>query len=199
MKKLENIIELKPEHRKYIGAMNTILQTKFNPYKNIFEPVSINVIDYKTANKFFIMNIKLIKYNSTEYKKSIELRDKILRKPLGMVFTEEYLARDENDFLIGLFKSENILATLNLTPLTPNRIKMRQVAVVHNLQGQGLGRKIVEFSETIARKNNYSIMELNARDTAVPFYKRLNYKIIGEKFVEVGIEHYKMEKKLTKL
>ncbi len=39
-------------------------------------------------------------------------------------------------------------------------------------------------------------IEMNARDTALPFYLRLAYLIEGEGFEEVGIPHHRMIKRL---
>jgi predicted GNAT family N-acyltransferase len=39
-------------------------------------------------------------------------------------------------------------------------------------------------------------MILHARATAVPFYLRLGYTVVGEPFEEVGIPHRGMEKAL---
>jgi predicted GNAT family N-acyltransferase len=40
-------------------------------------------------------------------------------------------------------------------------------------------------------------MVLHARETAVPFYLKLGYEVVGGQFEEVGIPHFKMEKKLS--
>ena len=37
---------------------------------------------------------------------------------------------------------------------------------------------------------------MHARETAVGFYEKLGYKVVGDKFTEVTIPHYVMEKKL---
>jgi predicted GNAT family N-acyltransferase len=42
----------------------------------------------------------------------------------------------------------------------------------------------------------YHRIELHARDTAVPFYKKMNYSISGSVFKEVGIDHFFMSKEL---
>jgi len=57
--------------------------------------------------------------------------------------------------------------------------------------------KMEFYPEDIARRNGCSKFELHARDTAVRFYEKMNYTTVGEKFTEVGIPHYKMEKKLS--
>jgi len=54
------------------------------------------------------LQIKQIKYQSPEYNQSVILRDKILRKPLGMVFTDEFLKHDAKEFMIGLFEQNQL-------------------------------------------------------------------------------------------
>ncbi len=140
------------------------------------------------------MEIKEIKYLSPEYEQSLELRDKILRKPLGMKLTEEFCRQDKEDFIIGMFEKNRIRAVLHLKPLSYTVLKMRQVAVDDILQGQGTGTKLVLFSEKFARKKGYKKIVLNARKNAVPFYLKLNYKITSDEFYEIGILHFKAEK-----
>ncbi len=140
---------------------------------------------------------RIITYQSKDYHKSIELRDKILRKPLGMIFTEEFLAKDKNEHVLGLFDKHKILATLNLKPVSSKSLKMRQVAVDEHLQGKGLGGILVKFSEEYALNIGFDEIVLHARDTAVKFYLSLDYEITDENyFYEVGIAHLKMRKKL---
>ena len=76
-------------------------------------------------------------------------------------------------------------------------VQMRQVAVVPDLQGQGIGVAIVERSETLSRQMGFRRMVLHARETAVPFYEKLGYSRIGEGFAEVTISHWAMEKKFA--
>jgi predicted N-acetyltransferase YhbS len=69
---------------------------------------------------------------------------------------------------------------------------MRQVAVREDVQGQGVGRMLVRYSESVAREQGFETMMLHARETAVPFYKRLGYAIKGGRFIEVTLPHYTM-------
>ncbi|MCP4136014.1 MAG: GNAT family N-acetyltransferase [bacterium] len=140
------------------------------------------------------MDRKVIAYKSEEYYKTVELRDRVLRKPLGLVFTEEFLAQDADDYHLGLFENGELLAVLILQVVDAKTVKMRQVAVSPERQGSGLGREIVEFSESFAGGKGFERVILHARETAVPFYRRLDYRIIGEKFFEIGLPHFKMEK-----
>ena len=91
---------------------------------------------------------------------------------------------------------ETVEAILLLKKTTHNQVKMRQVAVHPSLQGKGLGKKLLTFTEEWCKKNNISSIELNARETAIPFYLSMNYHMVGEPFTEVGIPHIKMVKSL---
>jgi hypothetical protein len=49
------------------------------------------------------MDIKVIEHNSEEYGKAVALRDKILRRPLGLSFKAEDLAKEDSNFHIAGF------------------------------------------------------------------------------------------------
>ncbi len=140
--------------------------------------------------------IKIFKYGSPEYQKTVDLRYKILRVPLGLTFSEADLKKDENDFHFGLLAGGVLVACLILTPEANGKVKMRQVAVDDTVQGKGYGAKLSLAAEDWARNNGYNIVYCHARSVAAGFYKKLGYTIIGDEFTEVGIAHYMMEKKL---
>ena len=56
------------------------------------------------------MPIKILEFQSPEYDRMVSLRYDVLRKPLGLEFTPEELARDTHDILIGAFDDDEILA-----------------------------------------------------------------------------------------
>ena len=70
------------------------------------------------------------------------------------------------------------------------------MAVQNNLQGKGIGASMLNFAETLSRDKGYKKLIMHARETAVGFYEKLGYKVVGNKFTEVTIPHYVMEKRL---
>jgi predicted GNAT family N-acyltransferase len=72
------------------------------------------------------------------------------------------------------------------------------MAVKETWQGHGVGKTLVQFAEKTAAERSYQRIELHAREVALSFYKKLAYRIRGSQFMEVGIPHYLMEKKLDK-
>lgn len=142
------------------------------------------------------MALKIIEHGSPEYDKMVALRNEILRKPLGLSFSEEELAKETHDILIGAFDDDDILACCMLTQESRERVRLRQMAVLNSLQGKGIGATMMNFAENVARDRGFHVMSMHARKSAVGFYEKLGYRICSEEFQEVTIPHFEMEKKL---
>ena len=142
------------------------------------------------------MALKQIDHGSKEYKQMIALRMEILRKPLGLSFSDDELAKEKEDILIGAFDEEKILACCLLTKIDNTTIKLRQMAVQNNLQGKGIGASMMSFAETVARDRGYKKLMMHARNTAIGFYEKFDFKVKGNEFIEVNVPHHVMEKRL---
>ena len=142
--------------------------------------------------------VALVDFMSPEYDRMVSLRTEVLRKPLGLEFTEEQLSGEYDSYHVGAFSEDDValVGCMVLTPLENGDMKMRQVAVDPSIQGKGVGQRMVAFAEVFAARQDARRMVLHARDTAIPFYERLGYKIDKEPFTEVGIPHRFMSKDL---
>lgn len=136
--------------------------------------------------------VREIHYNSDEYLKETELRDRVLRKPLGMHLYDENLDAEKNDIHIGAFLDDELVGVLILTRINADLVKMRQVAVETDMQSKQIGTGMVFFAEEYSKAAGYSTIVLNARKTAVPFYQKLGYDTISDEFLEINLPHYKM-------
>ncbi|MBB6461054.1 GNAT family N-acetyltransferase [Flammeovirga kamogawensis] len=144
------------------------------------------------------MIIKEVTFNSPEHKLAVNLRSDVLRKPLGLEFSEEELSEEFDSYhLVAMNDADEVVACLVLKPISPQEIKMRQVAVRDDQRGKGLGSLMVQFSEIFAFDNGFESMTLHAREVAEKFYNKLDYEKVGDLFEEVGIPHYKFKKKLV--
>lgn len=142
------------------------------------------------------MPIMQIDHNTPEYEQMVMLRYEILRRPLGLAFSASDLESEKNDILIAAYDDGRILGCCILTPESENEIRLRQMAVRPKQQGKGIGQQIMRFAETLARDKGYTTLTMHARDTAIGFYQKQGYKIMGEAFTEVTIPHHKMQKLL---
>ncbi|MBY0500416.1 MAG: GNAT family N-acetyltransferase [Alphaproteobacteria bacterium] len=139
------------------------------------------------------IQFKIIKHDSPEYMAGIRLSEDILRKPLGLSFSQEELEKEKHYIQIAGFIEDRVVATAVLIP-EGEVLKMRRVVVKEDLQQQGIASALVRFCETYALKNGFKEIYCHARSTAVPFYMKNYYGIEGEYFNENTIPHIKMRK-----
>lgn len=142
------------------------------------------------------MALKIIDHGSNDYDKMVKLRLNVLRTPLGLSFTQEELAAEKSDILIGNIHDEEMIGCCILSILDDKKLKLRQMAVNPKFQGRGIGENIINFTENLARDKGYTHITMDARDTALGFYEKFGYKIASEPFVKLGLQHHMMEKKL---
>ena len=142
------------------------------------------------------MALKIIDHGTYEYQQMVQMRNDILRKPLGLAFSADELEKEKDEILIGAFEEEKMLGCCMLVKEGAQNCRLRQMAVLNNLQGKGIGRALMNFAENIARDMGYRKIIMHARKTAVGFYEKLGYTAIGDEFLEVTLPHYVMEKKL---
>ena len=143
------------------------------------------------------MALKQIDHGTPEYNQMVSLRMEILRKPLGLSFSEDELTREKEDILIGAFEEEVMLGCCLLTKIDKDCLKLRQMAVQNNLQGKGIGASMMNFAETVATDKGYKRLIMHARKSAVGFYEKIGYKVASTEFEEVTLPHFVMEKKLV--
>ena len=140
------------------------------------------------------LTISYINSTSPKYLQVWELREEVLRKPLGMSLKNEDLSNDHVDTIFIAEQNGVVVACLMLHRVAADVYKLRQMAVSQELQGKGIGRILVSAAEIYAVQNGYKKIVLHARKVATGFYDALGYKQVGDQFSEVGIPHYAMEK-----
>lgn len=137
-------------------------------------------------------------FGSDAYHQECELRQQVLRRPLGLNLYDADLTGETAHLHFGLFDGNAILACVVAAPLSPTEVKLRQMAVHPGFQGQGLGRKLLELAEAELVKRGFENVFLHARMSAIGFYSKLAYQECGDEFLEIGIPHVKMQKSLTR-
>lgn len=140
-------------------------------------------------------SFKEIAFGSEDFHKECELRNAVLRVPLGLDLYAEDLTQESQQAHFGLFDSEqNLIACLIAVTLSNSTSKLRQMAVAPQHQGQGLGRDLLLRVQTRLAQQGVTLITLHARISARGFYEKLGYIQVGGEFAEVGIPHVCMEK-----
>lgn len=142
------------------------------------------------------MTISIIDPHSPQYQQVWELREAVLRKPLGRSLKNEDLSRDLTDTIFGAEEQDTVVGCVILHHTPEGHAQLRAMAVYDHLQGKGVGAALVKAFEQHAKEKGYSKIILHARAYALGFYQKLGYTAYGDEFTEVGIPHYMMEKEL---
>lgn len=128
----------------------------------------------------------------------VTLRRAVLRRPLGLDYSEEELAEESTQWHLAACDGRGLVVgcLLVVPAVEAETAKVRQVAVAESVRGQGLGRRLMREAETRIASEGFDEVVLHAREEAVPFYRGLGYEAEGERFREIGLLHVRMRRRL---
>ena len=150
-----------------------------------------NLINNKFRSEILIRSPE----NKDEFEKYLYFRWEVLRKPLGMSFDSNTDGNEEIAEHAVIFNENKIIGCGRLH--YKNGIgQIRYMAVDENYRNLGLGAKILDYLEKIAKKKSLKKIFLNARNDAMNLYIRNGYKTIQEYISPTNIPHTRMEKVL---
>lgn len=121
----------------------------------------------------------------------------------SIVFIEEQKCPYDEEFDEFDFSSIHFLGTIDNEPISTARIrfindciKIERIAVRKEFRGQSVGKGMVSF--VLAYINNLPTKKLiiHAQSYLLKFYQDFGFEKLGEPFMEVGIEHFYMEKQI---
>lgn len=128
------------------------------------------------------------------------VRTEVLRN--GTPSSDPTYPRDEDaeTFHLGLEIDDEVVAVSTWMPETfmalpsASGIRLRGMAVRAPHQGQGWGALLVATGLGRAANARASIVWAAARDSAIPFYERLGWRVEGDGFVDevTGLGHHHM-------
>ncbi len=75
--------------------------------------------------------------------------------------------------------------------------RLGRLAVERDARGQGVATEILRAAEHVARERGADRIGLHAQTYALDLYARDGYEERGDRFMEEGIEHVAMEKRLA--
>jgi ribosomal protein S18 acetylase RimI-like enzyme len=146
-----------------------------------------------------MIEIKIIPFSET-----YSIRNLVLRpgKPLSSCYFEQDQAL--STIHLGLYYKKEISAITsiyvnkNANFTTEFQFQIRGMAVLEKHQNKGFGSALMHKVEGYTKSKKAELIWFNARESAILFYKKLGYSIVGEPFIigKIGI-HYLMYKPLN--
>lgn len=139
-----------------------------------------------------------VEFGSGRYQELLDLRYKILLQPLGLKFLDSYREEEAGFLHIGCIdnSTDELIGGLILVPVNDEEIRMMQVAVDPVRQGEGIGRKLIEHAEAVAKEIGYTRIVMHAMLSVVGFYEKLGFTQESDLFEEKGINFVRMVKEL---
>jgi predicted GNAT family N-acyltransferase len=142
-----------------------------------------------------MVRYRTITTKDPEYTQEKELRDRILRRPLGLALSAKDLqGEDEQVHIIASDEQDRVVGCV-LVAFAGEQAKIRQIAIDKGYQGRGVGTQLIKAVEQAALARNVGTVMLHARVTAREFFEKLGYKVTSTVFTEVTIPHIEMEKR----
>lgn len=142
------------------------------------------------------MHISRVPFGSPDYKDVLQLRDEVLRQPLGLSLYDEDLSDEKNQIILAAYDNNKVIGCVLLKAEAPGIMRLRAMAVSEPYRGRGIARDLVRQAEELAMQKGALRIILHAREAAMPFYQTLGYTAAGEPYIEIGIPHHDMQKVL---
>lgn len=139
-----------------------------------------------------------VEFGSSRYQELLDLRYKILLQPLGLKFLDSYREDEANFLHIGCIdnSTNELIGGLILAPINNDEIRVMQVAIDVVHQGEGIGKKLLEHAQSVAKEIGYEKIVMHAMLSVVGFYEKLGFSQDSNVFEERGISFIRMVKDL---
>jgi predicted GNAT family N-acyltransferase len=131
-----------------------------------------------------------------EVRACLRLRWTVFVEEQGVRPSDELDARDAADAVHALASRDGVpCGAGRLVFEAPGLAKIERMAVIDDVRGCGVGRELLKFLETEARRRGAARLALSAQTHARPFYEKAGYAAVGAEFDDgTGILHIRMEK-----
>ena len=142
------------------------------------------------------MDLRFIDPAHPLYAQELELRYQVLRAPLGMDRASVKFPFDADSLHLVAVEGPDVVGCVLFHPEGPHTGRLFQMDVAPARQKSGLGARLVRALEEALEARGFQEVTLHGRASVQGFYERLGYAVYGEPFVEVGIPHVHMRRRL---
>ena len=131
-----------------------------------------------------------------ERRAAFALRHEVFVEEQGVPLELELDADDEHALHLVAFDGGRLIGTCRIVQAGA-RAKFGRLVVARDARGGGVGSALLGEAERHARARGAREMVLAAQTGAVGLYERAGYTARGDVFLDAGIEHVTMEKRLA--
>jgi predicted GNAT family N-acyltransferase len=132
----------------------------------------------------------------SELEAALALRHRVFCEEQGVPKREEVDGRDGDALHLVAVLDGRIVGTCRLL-FVDRTVQFSRLAVEVEARRQGIAAELLRTADDEARARRARRIVLHAQTYAVELYVRAGYEPRGRRFVEAGIEHVAMEKRLA--
>jgi predicted GNAT family N-acyltransferase len=127
---------------------------------------------------------------------ALALREKVFCEEQGVSFQSDQDGRDPEAVHIVAVEDGVVIGTCRLL-FRGRMARLGRLAVERDRRGENIGAAILREADSVALNSGAEAISLHAQTYALTLYERAGYDQHGPTFVEEGIEHVAMEKRLA--
>jgi predicted GNAT family N-acyltransferase len=132
----------------------------------------------------------------SELAEALALRERVFCGEQGVSFEADQDGRDGEATHIVAVDDGVVIGTCRLLFRGPVA-RLGRLAVERDRRGENVAAEILREADRVATQAGSESIALHAQTYAQAVYERAGYREYGPKFVEEGIEHVAMEKRLV--
>ncbi len=132
----------------------------------------------------------------SELAEALALRERVFCGEQGVSFEADQDGRDGEATHIVAVDDGVVIGTCRLL-FRGTVARLGRLAVQRERRGESVAVDILSEADRIARRAGSESIALHAQTYAQALYERAGYEVYGPTFVEEGIEHVAMEKRLA--
>jgi predicted GNAT family N-acyltransferase len=134
-------------------------------------------------------------HTQSEVAAALELRGRVFCEEQGVSFEADQDGRDPEATHIVAVEDGVVIGTCRLL-FRGSVARLGRLAVQRERRGESVAEQILHEADRIATDAGSESIALHAQTYAQALYERAGYEEYGPTFVEEGIEHVAMEKRL---
>jgi ElaA protein len=134
--------------------------------------------------------------DEAEVEAALALREDVFCGEQGVSLADERDGRDAEALHLVAVDSHEVVGTCRLL-VAGETVKLGRMAVARAARRRGIASRLLQECEARARALGARRIALSAQTDALALYERAGYESYGERFMDAGIEHLMMEKRLA--
>lgn len=137
---------------------------------------------------------KTIEFLSQEYHEMLQLRENVMRKPLGLLLSAEDVKDDNVRTHIGGYCNGVLICACSFKIIHRKIAHLYSVCVKQEFQNRGVGQQLMHFTEKYVKLLGAARLYVEGRESAKKFYQKCVFSPCGSEYIDMNILHQDMRK-----